>query len=72
MWGTYENALLPGTHVIEGGQTSTGSSIAWLRRLLSGGEGGGASPASPVPYSVLNEEAAAVPPGSEGLIFLDQ
>ena len=30
-FGTYTDAVLPGTHVIEGGQTSTGSVLAWFR-----------------------------------------
>lgn len=45
---------------VEGGQTSTGSAVAWLRRLV--GEVG---------YDALGAEAAAVPPGSDGLVCLD-
>lgn len=30
-FGTYRDALLPGLHVIEGGQTSTGSVLAWFK-----------------------------------------
>lgn len=55
-------SLPPGVHVVEGGQTSTGSIVAWLRRELLGA---GAS------YEQLNEEAAGVPPGCEGLTCLD-
>ncbi|GBF92749.1 carbohydrate kinase [Raphidocelis subcapitata] len=62
MFGSYADAVLPGGHVVEGGQTSTGSVINWLRRALLG-EGVG--------YGELNEEAAAVPPGCEGLVALD-
>ena len=58
IWGSYADAVVPGLHVIEGGQTSTGSVIAWLRRLL--GEG--------VDFDTLNAEAAAVPPGSDGVL----
>lgn len=54
--------MLPGLSVVEGGQTSTGSVINWLKRLL--GPAGGS-------YEQLNEEAAALPPGSEGLTCLD-
>ncbi|TQV68202.1 FGGY-family carbohydrate kinase [Denitrobaculum tricleocarpae] len=61
IWGTYADALLPGYHVVEGGQTSTGSIVAWLKRLLD--------PA--VSYDQLNAEAAALPPGSDGLIVQD-
>jgi ribulokinase len=58
IWGTYEDALLPGLHVVEGGQTSTGSVVAWIKRVL----GDGAS------YDDLNREATALPPGSDGVI----
>ena len=61
IWGTYADALLPGYHVVEGGQTSTGSIVAWLKRLLD--------PATT--FDQLNAEATALPPGSEGLIVQD-
>jgi ribulose kinase len=32
VFGTYRDAVLPGVHVIEGGQTSTGSILNWFRR----------------------------------------
>jgi ribulose kinase len=60
-WGTYPDALIPGLHAIEGGQTSTGSVVNWFKKLL--GEG--------VSYDQLNHEAGALPPGSEGLVVLD-
>ena len=31
IWGTYPDAVLPGLSVVEGGQTSTGSVVAWCR-----------------------------------------
>jgi hypothetical protein len=62
MFGSYSNALLPGVQVVEGGQTSTGSAVNWLRRGMMGGAVG---------YAELNEEAAAVPAGCEGLVCLD-
>ena len=48
---------------VEGGQTSTGSVVAWYRRLLGFEEGQG--------YEELNAAAEAVPPGSEGVLCLD-
>lgn len=45
---------------VEGGQTSTGSAVAWYRRLLGEPD-----------YAALNQEAAAVPPGCEGVVCLD-
>jgi ribulokinase/ribulose-phosphate 3-epimerase len=61
VWGTYADALVPGLNIIEGGQTSTGSVIAWFKRTF----------APDVDYATLEEEAAAVPPGCEGVIALD-
>lgn len=60
LWGTYADAVYPGRHILEGGQTSTGSIIAWLRRL-----GGG------LDLERLNQEAARLPIGAEGLLALD-
>ncbi len=34
VWGTYADAVMPGLHVVEGGQTSTGSVIAWIKRII--------------------------------------
>jgi ribulose kinase len=61
IWGTYPDAVVPGLNVVEGGQTSTGSVVRWLRDLL----GEGAS------YEHLGAEAAALPPGAEGLVVLE-
>lgn len=57
IWGTYGDALLPGLHVVEGGQTSTGSVINWLKNLYGVSD-----------YEALNREASGLPPGSEGVI----
>lgn len=57
IWGTYADALLPGLHTVEGGQTSTGSVINWLKNLFGESD-----------YSALNHDALELPPGSEGLI----
>ncbi|MEQ8967825.1 MAG: FGGY-family carbohydrate kinase [Azospirillaceae bacterium] len=61
IWGTYPDAVIPGLHVVEGGQTSTGSAVAWYRNLL--GEN--------VDYDALTAEAVDLPPGSDGLVVLD-
>ncbi len=58
IWGTYADAVIPGLHVVEGGQTSTGSVVSWIRRTLG-------NPS----YEELNEEAAQLEPGSEGVII---
>ncbi len=57
IWGTYADALLPGLYAVEGGQTSTGSVVNWLKNIYGVSD-----------YEDLNLEAGALPPGSEGLI----
>ena len=57
IWGTYADALLPGLHSVEGGQTSTGSVINWLKNLFGESD-----------YEALNLDASKLPPGSENLI----
>jgi ribulose kinase len=61
VWGTYADCVYPGRHVIEGGQTSTGSVIAWFKRNF----------AQEIPFDDLNAAAAALPPGAEGLLAVD-
>ncbi|MDJ1007415.1 MAG: FGGY-family carbohydrate kinase [Paracoccaceae bacterium] len=60
VWGAYADIVYPGRYVVEGGQTSTGSIINWLGRLTGGHD-----------FEALNAAAAALPPGSEGLIVQD-
>lgn len=61
LWGAYPDLPFPGRYMLEGGQTSTGSIVNWLGRL------GGAS----FDLAALNAEAAALPPGCDGLLVLD-
>ena len=61
VWGTYADAVIPGLHVVEGGQTSTGSVVNWFKNMLG----------DEVTYDSLNADAARLPPGAEGLIVLD-
>ncbi|KPJ64354.1 hypothetical protein AMK68_01815 [candidate division KD3-62 bacterium DG_56] len=61
VWGPYPDALIPGTWVLEGGQTATGSIVKWFRDNFAAG----------AKYDELDRGAAAVPPGSEGLVMLD-
>lgn len=60
IWGTYPDAVVKGLYCVEGGQTSTGSVIAWLRKLLGEPD-----------YATLNHKAAQLPPGAEGLVVLE-
>src|SRR5262249_33054254 len=34
IWGTYPDAVIPDLYIVEGGQTSTGSIVNWLKHLL--------------------------------------
>ena len=61
LWGAYRDVVTPGRAVLEGGQTSTGSIIAWLRRLAGG----------TLDLDLLNREAARLEPGCDGLLVLD-
>lgn len=60
VWGTYNDAVIPGVNIIEGGQTSTGSILAWFKRLVNDRS-----------WEELNAEAEAVPLGCEGVVCLD-
>lgn len=61
LWGSYPDAIYPGHHVVEGGQSSSGSMVAWLSRILGCGQD----------LHRLNAEASLVPAGSDGLLMLD-
>ncbi len=61
LFGAYPDAIYPGRTIMEGGQTSTGSIVAWLRRIIGDG----------VSLDMLNREAALLPPGADGLIVQD-
>ena len=61
VWGTYQDCVYPGKPVIEGGQTSTGSVIAWFKRNF----------AAHMEFDQLNAEAATLSPGAEGLLAVD-
>ena len=61
VWGTYMDCVYPGRPIIEGGQTSTGSVIAWFKRNF----------AEHMDFDTLNTQASALPPGAEGLLAVD-
>ncbi len=61
IWGTYRDCVYPNRYIVEGGQTSTGSIVAWLGRLMNG----------TMDLAELNSKAAALEPGCDGLIVQD-
>lgn len=69
LFGSYTDAVVPGQFTVEGGQISTGSVVSWYARLLREGSGAPRDPAQL--FAALNEDAARLPPGSEGVVALD-
>jgi len=61
IWGAYRDCVYPDRYIVEGGQTSTGSIIAWLGRLMNG----------TMDLEALNRKAAALEPGCDGLLVQD-
>lgn len=66
MWGAYRGAPLPHLCFAEGGQSSTGRLLVWLRDLVSS-----ATKEEQISYRVLDEEAERIEPGSDGLVVLE-
>ncbi|GIV73339.1 MULTISPECIES: FGGY-family carbohydrate kinase [Caldilinea] len=71
IFGAYTDAVMPGQYTVEGGQVSTGSVVKWFRDNFCGKEATLAAQRGVDVYTVLNELAAQVPIGSDGLIVLD-
>jgi FGGY-family pentulose kinase len=71
MLGCYPDAVVEGLYTLEGGQTATGSILDWYRRHFAGHEAVEAERSGRPVYELLDARAAAVPPGSEGLVCLD-
>lgn len=70
--GAYPNCLLPGTCLVEGGQVSTGSIKTWFKNNFLPKEWEEEAKQRGVSvYTVIDEKAAEISPGSEGLILLD-
>lgn len=61
VWGAYPDIVYPGRWIVEGGQTSTGSIINWLKRLTGG----------TLDLAEMNRKAEALEPGCDGLIVQD-
>lgn len=59
--GTFRDAVYQDRWIVDGGQTSSGASLAWMRRTC----------AEHLSFDELNAAAADVPIGSGGLVALD-
>ena len=64
-FGSFPDAIVPGLELVEAGQASAGSILAWFR-----GECARELPADRA-YSVLDEEAQREPAGAGGLVALE-
>jgi len=70
-WGSYTDAMIPGQYSVEGGQVSTGSIVAWFKNQFAADAAAKARERGVDTYEVLNEMAAEIPLGSDGLIVVD-
>ncbi|NLO74539.1 MAG: hypothetical protein GX100_10615 [candidate division WS1 bacterium] len=71
VWGPYPDALLESSWVLEGGQTATGSIVAWMAENFGARELATAQAQGMSGTAYLDQQAAETPPGAEGLILLD-
>jgi ribulokinase len=71
IFGAYADCLVPGQYTVEGGQISTGSVVRWFRDNFAASYVQKAEAIGGSAYDLLTEEAAKLPPGSDGLIVLD-
>jgi FGGY-family pentulose kinase len=69
--GCYPDATVEGLYTLEAGQTATGSILDWYRRLFAGDQRQEAERRGVHAFQILDELAAAVPPGAEGLVVRD-
>jgi FGGY-family pentulose kinase len=71
IFGSFPDAVIPGLHLLEGGQVSTGSILSWFKRNLALDLNEEAIVKKVSVYQLLDEQAKTIPLGSEGLIVLD-
>jgi ribulokinase len=71
IFGAYTDCVVPGQYTVEGGQVSTGSIVKWFKDNFCGREAALAAERGSDVYTILNELAQPIPPGSEGLVVLD-
>jgi FGGY-family pentulose kinase len=69
--GCYPDATVEGLYTIEAGQTATGSILDWYRRNFAAREQAEAERLGVSVYQVLDAQAAATPPGADGLVVRD-
>jgi xylulokinase len=62
--------VLPGRYTLVGGMATTGAMTRWFRDQFAQAELAAQASDGPNAYAALTAEAAAVPPGSEGIVIL--
>ena len=67
-FGAFTDAVVPGQYTVEGGQVSTGSVLKWFADNFCGDALQEAQHRATSVYDVLNERAASISAGSDGLI----
>lgn len=72
LFGTFPNALIDGYEVVEAGQISTGCILKWFKdNFVNERISNEAKERNISVYKLLDEMAAQLPPGSEGLVVLE-
>lgn len=72
LFGAFPDALYPGSFMLEGGLASTGSVLRWFTENFIGEKvSAAARDAGKTTLAYLDELAAVIPPGSEGLTVLE-
>jgi FGGY-family pentulose kinase len=72
LFGTYPDAIIDGTYLIEGGQTSTGSVLKWFKtNFINKNIEEQAEKEKLSIYEYMDKQAESLPPGSEGVIVLE-
>jgi FGGY-family pentulose kinase len=69
--GCYPDATVEGLYTLEAGQTATGSILDWYRRHFAAREQAEADQLGVNVYQILDAQAAATPPGADGLVVRD-
>ncbi|MCB0122641.1 MAG: xylulose kinase, partial [Caldilineaceae bacterium] len=71
IFGSFPDALMDGLNLVEAGQVSTGAILSWFKRTLMQDAETQVAVHGQSIYQLLDAEAAATPPGADGLIVLD-
>lgn len=71
IFGSFPDALMDGLNLVEAGQVSTGAILSWFKRTFMQEAEAQAMAQGQSIYQLLDAEAAATPPGADGLIVLD-